>query len=121
MEIVSIILQSLLILVFLMSGLSKLAGAKMQIESFEHLGLPQWFRIITGLVQLAAAAAMIAGYWNPGWAAAAGLLLGMVAIGGLLAHIRAKDSFKQSFPIVILGILSFVVFLLRMSDLQNIY
>jgi peptidoglycan/LPS O-acetylase OafA/YrhL len=104
-----------------MAGLSKLAGSKMQIETFKHLGLPQWFRIITGLVQLAAVAAMVGGYWNPGWAAAAGLLLGIVAIGGLLAHIRAKDSFKQTFPIVLLGILSFAVFLYRLSDLQNVY
>lgn len=39
MSIVSIILQSLLILVFLMAGGSKITGAKMQVEAFKHLGL----------------------------------------------------------------------------------
>lgn len=120
MEILSIILQSLLILAFLMAGFGKITGSKMHVEGFKQWGLPQWFRVVTGLVELAAAAAMIAGYWNPGWAAAAGLLLGITAIGGILVHVRAKDSFKQSFPILLLGILSFAVFFSRLSDLQTL-
>ena len=47
------------------------------------------------------------------------LLLGVTAIGGILTHIRVKDSFKQMFPIVLLGILSFIVFFIHLSELSR--
>ncbi|WP_042169254.1 DoxX family protein [Paenibacillus gorillae] len=119
MEIVAIVLQSLLAFAFLFSGISKVAGVKMQVESFNHLRLPQWFRVITGLVQLVSVAALIIGYWEPSWTAAGALLLSLVAIGGFLAHVRAGDPFKNDVPIVVLGVIAIVLFLLRLSELSS--
>lgn len=48
------------------------------------------------------------GYWQADYTMAGALLLGVVAIGGTLAHIRAKDGFKETFMIVLLGIIAFV-------------
>jgi putative oxidoreductase len=119
MDILAIVLQSLLALMFLMAGLGKVTGSKMHVEAFNHWRLPQWFRVVTGIVELVGAAALIFGFWEHSWAAAGALLLGVTAIGGVLTHIRVKDSFKQTFPIVLLGILSFIVFFIRLSDFSD--
>ncbi|MEK3982050.1 DoxX family protein [Paenibacillus sp. FSL K6-3166] len=119
MNIVSIVLQSLLVLAFVMAGLGKVAGSSMHVDNFKKWRLPQWFRVITGLVELVAAAALVVGYWEPSWAAAGALLLGVTAIGGVLVHIREQDSFKHTFPIILLGVLAVIVFFIRFSDLAD--
>jgi len=119
MDIVAIVLQSLLALAFLMAGMGKISGAKMHVEGFKHWRLPQWFRVVTGIVEFVGAAALIVGYWEPSWTAAGALLLGVTSIGGILTHVRVKDSFKQTLPIVLLGALSFIVFFIRLSDLSD--
>ncbi|MFD0673213.1 DoxX family protein [Cohnella sp. GCM10027633] len=119
MEIVSIVLQSLLALMFLMAGFGKASGNKMHVENFDKWRLPQWFRVLTGLVQLAAVVLLIVGYWDPSWVAAGALILSLVAIGGILTHVRAKDSFQQTFMILLLGIVAFVLLGLEWSHLAD--
>lgn len=119
MNIVSIVLQSLLVLAFVMAGSGKVAGSKMHVDNFKKWRLPQWFRVVTGLIEFVAAAALIVGYWEPSWAAAGALILGVTAIGGILIHIREKDSFKHTFPIILLGVLAVIVFFIRLSDLAD--
>jgi putative oxidoreductase len=104
---------------FLMGGVGKITGSKMHVDGFNHWRLPQWFRVVTGIVEVVGAAALIIGYWELSWAAAGALLLGVTAIGGVLTHIRVKDSFKQTFMILLLGILSFIVFFINLSDLSD--
>lgn len=65
MYIIFVILQSFLLVSMAFGGGSKLAGGKNFIEMFESLELPQWFRVVTGLVQQAGAAGLVIGYWNP--------------------------------------------------------
>ncbi|MUT66499.1 DoxX family protein [Paenibacillus sp. NEAU-GSW1] len=119
MDIVVIVLQSLLALMFLMAGFSKLAGVKMHADNFAKWGLPQWFRIVAGLVEVIGAAALIVGYWEPSWSAVGGLIIGVTGIGGVLTHVRAKDSFKETMPILLLGLFGFIVFFVRLSDLSD--
>lgn len=97
MNIVSIVLQSLLILAFVMAGSGKVAGSKMHVDNFKKWRLPQWFRVVTGLVEIVAAAVLVVGYWEPSWAAAGALILGVTAIGGILVHIREKIRSKRRF------------------------
>jgi putative oxidoreductase len=113
MAILLIVLQSLLALMFLMAGVSKLSGSKMHVENFKQWGLPQWFRVVAGIVEFAGAAALIVGYWDKNWTAVGSLILGITSIGGIIVHIRNKDSFKQTFPILLLAIISFIVFFIR--------
>ncbi|MFB7139201.1 DoxX family protein [Gottfriedia sp. NPDC056225] len=119
MDILSTILQILLALMFLIAGFGKVFGSSSSVESFNHLKLPQWFRVITGLVELIGVASLIIGFWEASWIPAGGLLLGVVAIGGIIAHIRVKDSFKQTFTILLLGIIGFVLLWINYSDLSN--
>ncbi|MBD0381970.1 DoxX family protein [Paenibacillus sedimenti] len=119
MQIVSIILQSILALIFLMAASGKLAGSKAQIEAFNHLRLPQWFRIVTGLTQLIGVAAVVIGFWEPSWAAAGALWLAIISLGGILSHVRVKDTFKQAFMIVLLFVLSLVLFMIQNKELAS--
>ncbi|MFC5528821.1 DoxX family protein [Cohnella yongneupensis] len=119
MEVVVIVLQSLLALMFLMAGMGKLSGSKMHVDNFDRWRLPQGFRVVTGLVELIGAAVLIVGYWDTSWTALGALIIGITAIGGVLTHVRIKDSLKQTFPILLAGVLAWIVFGYYASDLSN--
>lgn len=119
MDILVYVLQGVLAIMFLFAGLGKISGSQTHVDNFNHWRLPQWFRIVTGLVEFVGAAALIYGYKEYSWAAAGALILGITAIGGILTHLRVKDSFKQILPILILGIIAAVLFYLRYSELTN--
>lgn len=113
MTIVGWILQGLLIYMFLMAGLGKVAGSKMHRVGFEHYHLPQWFRIVTGVVELIGVVFLIVGFWQYNFLIAGALLFGVVGIGGTITHIRVKDGFKETFMIVLLGIIAFLLLFIR--------
>ncbi|WP_053373600.1 DoxX family protein [Paenibacillus sp. FJAT-27812] len=119
MDIVTIVLQGLLGLAFLMAGIGKVGGLKMHVDHFKLWGLPQWFRVVTGLVELIGAAALILGIWEPSWAAAGSLLLGVTMIGAILVHIRLKDKAKETMPSVVLFILAAVIFIIQYGELAQ--
>lgn len=96
MTIFSIVLQSLLILYYLFSGSAKVIGAKYWVDIFNTLKLPQWFRIVTGFVQLVGATVLIIGYWAQEGVAWAGIWLGITMLLAVLAHIRVKDQFGKT-------------------------
>jgi len=119
MDIVSIIIQALLGLMFVMAGIMKVAGVKMHVDNFAQWGLPQWFRVVTGLVELIAAALLIVGIWKDSWAALGGLLLAVTMLGGVLVHVRAKEPFKASVPAAVMCIASVIVLLLNAGSLGD--
>lgn len=109
MTILSIVLQCLLILVFLLAGGSKIAGAKVQVEAFNHLGLPQWFRVVTGLVQYIGVAGLIIGFWYPWAVALAGIWLGITMLLGAMAHFKVKDPAAKAMPAMVLAVIAIVL------------
>jgi len=111
MEILTYILQGILVIMFLFAGFGKVMGLKAHMEAFDHLRLPQWFRIVTGIVELAGAALLIFGYWASTFATAGALIFAITGAGGILSHIRVKDSLKDTAMITFLTILSVVVFI----------
>ncbi len=108
MELTATILQIILGLMFIMSGFGKFT-AKMQVENFKNsYRLPGWFRIVTGLVEIAGAAALIAGIWNTDWAIYGGLIIGVTMLGAVLTHLlRAHDSIGKTIPAFVLMLLAF--------------
>lgn len=119
MNIAAIVLEGLLGFLFLMGGITKMMGQKMHVDNFKKWRLPQWFRVVTGLVEFVLAAALIVGIWEPSWAAWAGLGLGITMLVGTGVHIRVKDTFGQTAPAVVLMILAFVIAIIQRSEFTN--
>lgn len=76
-------LRILAAVVFLAAGVAKLVGVPEMVQAFEQIGVGQWFRIVTGIVELVGGIAILI----PATAALGGLLLSATMIGALLAHL----------------------------------
>ena len=83
MNVLSIVLQSILGLGFLMFGLGKF-GKQMK-EEFNRYQLSPSMRIFTGLVEIASAIIVIIGTWEDPYAAVGGILIGLVLLLALVA------------------------------------
>ena len=112
MTILAWILQGLLALTFLMAGTGKTFGSKMHIEAFTKWGFPQWFRVVTGIVELGAAILLIIGFWNITSAIIGAAILVAIGIGGIITHVRIKDPMKETAPIGILGLLALILLII---------
>ena len=55
-------LRILLALAFLMAGWAKLSGNPMMVQVFATLGIGQWFRYVTGGIEVAAAIGLLPPY-----------------------------------------------------------
>jgi len=76
-------LQILAALAFLAAGGSKLAGAAPMVAEFGKLGFGQWFRYLTGILEVAGAIALLV----PGYAFYGASLLVAVMAGAVIAHL----------------------------------
>ncbi|HEX6593158.1 MAG TPA: DoxX family protein [Bacillota bacterium] len=112
MQVLSIILQIILGLGFFMFGWMKFTSEKM-VEGFEHFGLPQWFRIVTGIFEWIGATGMIVGIWYPQIAIFSGIWIAIIMFFAIVTHIRAKDPLSQSLMAFILLVLSIIVALIN--------
>ncbi|HLR79762.1 MAG TPA: DoxX family protein [Bacillota bacterium] len=112
MQILAIILQIILGLGFLMFGWMKFTSEQM-VKGFEHFGLPQWFRIVTGIFEWIGAVGMIVGIWYPQIAIFSGIWLAIIMFFAIVTHIRAKDPLSQSTMAFVLLVLSVVVALIN--------
>lgn len=92
-----------------MAGVGKLLGMKMNVDLFTKWRLPQWFRLITGLVETIASIFLIIGFWSENYILYGAVILVFVGISGVLTHIRIKDSFKDMLPILVLGLLALLL------------
>lgn len=68
---------------FLAAGGAKLAGVPMMVGIFDHIGIGQWFRVVTGLVEVIGAIALLV----PATAALGGLLLAVTMVFAVLTHL----------------------------------
>ncbi|WP_342361639.1 DoxX family protein [Terrarubrum flagellatum] len=75
--------KALLAAAFLSAGGAKLLGASMMVETFDHIGVGQWFRYLTGLLEILGAAALLL----PATSGVAALLLTCVMVGAVVTHV----------------------------------
>ncbi|MCV0395858.1 MAG: DoxX family protein [Rhizobiaceae bacterium] len=113
-NIVGWILQSVLALAFLAAGGAKLAGAPMMVETFEFVGLGQWFRYATAVIEIAGAIALLA----PGFTVLGAVILSVTMVGAIIAHLTVIPS---SFaPALVLLVLLLVVLWLRRDQIPEL-
>jgi len=106
MLIASIVLQSLLLFFMTYQSITKLTGAQLQVDLFKSIELPQWMRILTGIVQLIGCVGLIVGYWYQEAAAWAGIWLGITMLMACLAHLRVKHPIGRAIPAFVLVLIS---------------
>jgi putative oxidoreductase len=75
--------QILTALAFLASGGAKLSSASAMVDMFEKIGLGQWFRYVTGSLEVIGAVLLLL----PRTAAIGGWLLAAVMIGAIGTHL----------------------------------
>ena len=109
MSILIIIAQVVLGLLFLLIGSMTVAGRKMFVENFRHFGYPQWFRIVTGSLEVLGGIGLLIGIWLPWLSALASAGLTLVMLGAVLTHLRTRDSLQKIVLPIVLGALAIVV------------
>ncbi len=77
------IVQMLTAAVLVLAGGTKLAGADMQIALFEQIGLGQWFRYVTGGLEVLGAILLLV----PTTAAMGAALLAPTMVGAMVTHL----------------------------------
>ena len=103
------IIQSLLGLMFLGSGGSKLVGANDMVDDFDRFRYPQWFRVVTGAVEVGGALGLLLGFARPALTPLASALLGATMMGAVATHVRVSDpANKVMTPAVLLALLALV-------------
>ena len=104
-------LQSIIAAAFLAAGLAKLAGVPYMVELFGQIGLGQWFRVVTGVVEVTGAVALLV----PGFASIGALWLGFTMVGAVTTHLFVLHT--SPVPAIVLGLLNVVVAYLRRDEL----
>lgn len=115
MDIAAAIVQVTLGLLFAFSGGSKVAGIRMQVDNFNRYGYPQWFRVFTGVVELAGAAGMVAGLFAEEVAVVAAVSLAVTMVGAAYTDLRKSAPVTVIAPVALLGLCAAVV-ILRVAD-----
>jgi|GEM_PF-1913596 len=114
--IITIIIQALLGLGFLMFGYQKFTSEDMK-KGFEYFGYSNSFRIFTGSFEMLSAVVIIIGIWVKPLATIGGLMIVATMIGALITHLKIKDQVKNMIMPFILFIMAIVVVILNWSAL----
>src|SRR5919106_1600899 len=77
------VLQVGLATLFLFAGGSKLAGVPAMVAVFDAIGVGQWFRYVTGLIEVVSAVALLV----PALAPFGALLLASTMLGAIATHL----------------------------------
>ena len=108
------VLQGIVATAFFAAGAAKLAGAAYMVQLFEQIGLGQWFRYVTGVVEVTGALALI----TPGLASLGGLWLGGTMIFAVVTHVFLLHT--NPAPAIVLGVLNALIVYLRRDELAAV-
>ncbi len=104
-------LQGILAAAFLAAGAAKLAGVPFMVDLFAQIGIGQWFRVVTGVVEVTGAVALLV----PGLASIGALWLGAIMVGAVATHLFVLHT--SPVPAIVLGVLNALVVYLRRDEL----
>jgi putative oxidoreductase len=100
------ILSGLAALAFLGAGGAKLAGVPAMVEVFDKVGLGQWFRYFTGLLEVAAGIGLLISRYT----FYAATLLAIVMVGAIIAHVTVLGS-SPAAPVVLFVLTGMIAYL----------
>jgi hypothetical protein len=108
------VIRVFLALAFAAAGLAKLAGVQLLVAEFARIGLGQWLRYGTGVIEVGAAVLL----WVPGYAAHAAAVMVAVALGAVVAHVAVLGMATVA-PAVLLGVLALIVVRVYRAQLKR--
>jgi len=95
------ILQILAAAMFLMAGTMKLIGNPDMVQLFGTIGIGQWFRYLTGTIEVVAGILLLV----PAVAAFAAVALAVTMVGAIITHLFIVGG-SPAIPIVLLAVTS---------------
>jgi putative oxidoreductase len=108
-------LQGIVAAAFLAAGSAKLAGVPYMVELFNQIGAGQWFRTVTGLVEVTGAIALV----FPGLASIGALWLGGTMVFAVATHLFILHT--SPVPAIVLGLLNALIVYLRRDELVALF
>jgi uncharacterized membrane protein YphA (DoxX/SURF4 family) len=107
------VLQILTAAAFVMAGIAKLTGQPMMVETFEKVGVGQWFRFVTGAIEIVSAVVLLIPRLTPVGAA---LLLCTMA-GAVLSHLFVLGG--SPVPALVLGCFAAIILWGRLPTVKT--
>ena len=104
-------LQGILAAAFVAAGSAKLAGVPYMVDLFNQIGLGQWFRVVTGIVEITGAIALV----FSGLASIGAVWLGGIMVFAVATHVFILHT--SPVPAIVLGLLNALVVYLRRDEL----
>ena len=119
MSLIGIGVQILLGLFFTPEGVIKWTHIGPSTARFTHFRYSQWFRYVTGVVEVLVGIGLLVGLWFPGIAALAALVLIVEMVITMYSHlVRGKDSFVPDVvPATVFLVMALVVLAIRWGNL----
>ena len=87
---------------FMFVGGLKLTGAPQLVALFDAIGIGQWFRYVTGSIEVVSAVALLV----PGWAAFGALLLIPTMVGAVFTHLFIAGGSAVPATVLLIGSLA---------------
>lgn len=107
-------LQLLLAAAFLSAGGLKLFGHPMMVETFARIGMGQWFRYLTGALEVAGGAGILL----PALAPFAAVLLVCIMLGAIVTHLFVVGG--SALPAFVLLVIAAIVAMAGRSQLVGL-
>ena len=108
------VLSGLLALMFFFAGGFKLSGAQTAIDNFAKWGYPDWFRIVTGVIEVAAAVLVLVprtSFYGAG-------LIVATMVGAVLTHATHAETRNIPPPLVLFVLAAILAYLRRPERLR---
>jgi uncharacterized membrane protein YphA (DoxX/SURF4 family) len=114
MYIATVIVGSLLALMFIAAGVPKLLKAQSAVTQAEELKIAPTSYQIIGVLELLGAAGVLLGLWTSWLGVAAGAGLALMMVGAVITHVRAGQSAKKAIPAIVFAALALGYIVLRL-------
>ncbi len=105
--------RAVLTLAFVAAGGAKLIGVDMMVGTFEAIGLGQWFRYLTGIIEVGGAILL----WMPNKQVYGAASLGGTMVGAVLAHWIVLG--PSAVPAIVLGLMCAAVLYLYREQIPT--
>src|SRR5699024_3741615 len=116
LSILSIVLQILLGLGFLMFGYQKFTSDEVK-QGFHYFGYGDGFRRFTGVVEVLAGLIVLAGMWIGALETVGGIMIVRTMIGAIITDVKIKYSIKNMSMPIILFIMGGIVMIINWNAL----